>query len=396
MQYVFLLWALIVLPMPVPFKLPVVIAFGAIGMLLSLRPLMRHGVRRSTSTAATISLAAIAIAYVRGDPITPLFPTYVVFTMAAILMATLTQPMTMRDLERYKGGLIACSGLGIVVIGPMLNHTYAVTLVSLTGGSDYEATSGYQFISLVFGMGAICASALARKRKRAGLLAVALLILSAAGGGRGEAIAALLLCAVMLPWRMVAVAAVPVVGIVVALGLSDVVTMLPSIWRTIYAIQHADLGMRDVLAEQALKLGLSDVSLFVFGGGANIFQKTYGYPYGLYPHNIIIEVGLTFGVLGLVAAVGALLCLVGNFLMMAYAKKRNDTLFMIRAIQLLLFLVALKGGNFWTQGLLLYTLYSVPPTLPFKFSKTLQAKAADAWRPPTSYGLGHPDIDRIG
>ncbi|MDV4144357.1 hypothetical protein [Shimia sp. FJ5] len=66
--------------------------------------------------------------------------------------------------------------------------------------------------------------------------------------------------------------------------------------RFLVIFLNSDYGLRDVLFSQAIDLLLNDNRCFFFGCGFGAFQSHYQYPPELYPHNILLEALLTWGV----------------------------------------------------------------------------------------------------
>jgi hypothetical protein len=60
---------------------------------------------------------------------------------------------------------------------------------------------------------------------------------------------------------------------------------------------HADFGYRDVLLRQSFELLSDRWDCVLIGCGFNFFQVYYGYDAGMYPHNIFLELIITFGFL---------------------------------------------------------------------------------------------------
>ena len=62
-------------------------------------------------------------------------------------------------------------------------------------------------------------------------------------------------------------------------------------------IDGSAFGMRDVLFGQALQLLENEPRCLLFGCGFNYFQIYWSYEYGMYPHNILLEYAISYGVL---------------------------------------------------------------------------------------------------
>lgn len=113
-------------------------------------------------------------------------------------------------------------------------------------------------------------------------------------------------------------------------------------------IDQNNLGLRDILWIDGYKLLLNDVSFF--GNGFNYFQKYYNYSDSMYPHNILLELMIAYGVFGLLISILMVIGCVNLY------KKQNT----INIITLYIFLVLLKSGSlfnffsFWVISLLVY------------------------------------------
>lgn len=108
--------------------------------------------------------------------------------------------------------------------------------------------------------------------------------------------------------------------------------------RRINVLFSGDFSMRDILASQALTLIYENPLRLLFGGGFNYFQKYYGYEYGLYPHNLLLELIITFGLP--VGIVTILLLVLG---IIRVYKKQGLNIFMIIGLYMLIW--SLKSGS---------------------------------------------------
>ena len=113
-------------------------------------------------------------------------------------------------------------------------------------------------------------------------------------------------------------------------------------------------GNRDVLFVQSLDLLKSKFSCLFFGCGFNYFQVHYGYEFGMYPHNFILEMFITFGIL--VSIPILFLVLIG--LLSEYINKPK--LFFIYASSAYLLGIAFKSGT-------LISIYEFPIIIYFAF-----------------------------
>lgn len=131
--------------------------------------------------------------------------------------------------------------------------------------------------------------------KRALMLCIACLAswLAFMAGSRGELLAALMVSLLIMIFNGKYFI---VFGLVACAGLTAILTSDLALGR-FSAVLDGDYGMRDVLFSQAINLLSSDYKVFFFGCGYGCFQRVYGYPDSLYPHNFLLEFLISFGVL---------------------------------------------------------------------------------------------------
>lgn len=138
------------------------------------------------------------------------------------------------------------------------------------------------------------------------ILAILFLGLSVLGGARGESLIAtgilLLIFFGAAPKRTAA--AILFVSLSVLLSSSDFswIEDLTFVLRML-EVSKGDYGMRDVLSVQAISLLARDPLCIIFGCGPGYFQTAYGYEFGLYPHNILLEGLVIFGVPTMIIAI---------------------------------------------------------------------------------------------
>ncbi|MCX7256390.1 MAG: hypothetical protein NTZ64_06535 [Polaromonas sp.] len=175
---------------------------------------------------------------------------------------------------------------------------------------DYEAgvnsmeTLYSQEMSKFFGFGAMAAAFLAINGSGRQIkyfyfsLVLVFLLLSLLGGARGDSIFALALVIAYL------VISGSIRGL---LWLASILLMLYAAigdWSGIDNFQifqrmsglDGDFGQRDVLLAQSFELLLKEPVCMVFGCGLGYFQSYFGYPFGMYPHNVLVESFIVFGV----------------------------------------------------------------------------------------------------
>jgi hypothetical protein len=120
-------------------------------------------------------------------------------------------------------------------------------------------------------------------------------------------------------------------------------------------IETGSFGERDVLLAQSLSL-LSDHSFCIITGcGFNYFQHFFGYDYGMYPHNIVIEFLITYGAFISLPFFYLVVMGIRDF----YGSQRVDGFFVYFIF--FVFLTNLKSGS-------LISFMSIPVFLLFVFS----------------------------
>lgn len=126
-------------------------------------------------------------------------------------------------------------------------------------------------------------------------------LISLLGGGRGE-ILFLLVASVHITFhsglRGIVLGLVAILLIATFFTFADLSFLddLEIYKRFLVIFLNSDYGLRDVLFSQAIDLLLNDNRCFFFGCGFGAFQSHYQYPPELYPHNILLEALLTWGV----------------------------------------------------------------------------------------------------
>lgn len=104
-------------------------------------------------------------------------------------------------------------------------------------------------------------------------------------------------------------------------------------------LDTSNLGMRDVLASDAFELIGNNESCLIFGCGFNAFQYTYSYRFGLYPHNVLIELIVTYGLF--LSSLFIIIFMYGINKMRISGNLVNSFF----VIALYLFLIGLKSGT---------------------------------------------------
>ena len=133
------------------------------------------------------------------------------------------------------------------------------------------------------------------------LLFFVFVLIAILGAGRGEVLF-LLVASVLITFhsglRGIALGSSVIFLIAAFLTIADLnfLNDLEIYKRFLVVFLNSDYGLRDVLFSQAVDLLLDDNRCLFFGCGFGAFQSHYQYPLELYPHNILLEALLTWGV----------------------------------------------------------------------------------------------------
>ena len=129
--------------------------------------------------------------------------------------------------------------------------------------------------------------------------AISFLFLSVFGGARGDFIVSILVFVLIL-FRLYSlrfklffstVAVTAIICFLFAVDINDIV-----LYQRFQEVFEGYLGLRDVLLSQTADLLANEQICLISGCGFNFFQFYYGYEFSMYPHNIITELLITYGV----------------------------------------------------------------------------------------------------
>ncbi|AXK42842.1 hypothetical protein [Erythrobacter aureus] len=173
------------------------------------------------------------------------------------------------------------------------------------------------------------------------------LALSLIGGGRGDFIFALLTS--MLVLRKFYLAAFFFVLVLIGFVYSSAVDETLSAYSVLvgrFAAFSYSLGMRDTLLIDSFKLLFDNINCFTIGCGIGYFQSYYHYPMALYPHNVVIEMLISFGLVTTAALV--LLAVSGQ----KRVRERHGRSPNFEFMMVFFLLISVKSGTILTSFLL--------------------------------------------
>ncbi len=163
-----------------------------------------------------------------------------------------------------------------------------------------------QSVAFFYGLGAITAAYLWIHEKKSiyrvawVLLSIFLWLLCLLGGGRGEALFSIIVVAVIYLYFA------PKPTLAMLIPTTFLLMLFVKDWTFLedfntftrfLDLGSGNYGMRDDLFRDSLVLINDNLQCLVIGCGVGFFQHYYSYEFGLYPHNIIIEMVITFGLL---------------------------------------------------------------------------------------------------
>lgn len=233
----------------------------------------------------------------------------------------------------WRDGLVLISGVYIVSMKREADSEHAVAglyvvyvlailfLTVLIGGLDLAISPHFNFeyssdifetsvlysqgISKFYGFGALAgiylfAETSGRYSKWLyAFFSLVCLMLSVLGGARGDVLAMILVMMGFIAYRykrkfFLLVLILGVSLFILAVNWDHLAEQF-ILFKRFSQVAHGDYGMRDVLFTRALALLSDEPVCLMIGCGLGYFQYYYNFEFGLYPHNVILELVITFG-----------------------------------------------------------------------------------------------------
>lgn len=299
------------------------------------------------------------------------FHTHIKFSIAAILVTYLSSGSEFSSKIKIYDlaiALVASYLLFLVLISAVtIDGFIPVILYSAIPDADKSATTYSQGVSKIFLVAVIAIVFKVTHEKssppnKVGMIvaAVFLFVLSLAGGARGEVIAAIVTLTVIFAqsWKALLLSTLLLIllFIFVSFELENLIFLeqLPSIWRLVYAYESASWGERDTLLLESLALLLDKPRCVFFGCGLGYFQEYYGYEYGRYPHNWVVEFLISYGILVLIPVLG----LAASFVVKNYKNFSINERFLV-ILSCYFFIISLKSGSLLGDALLYGSFFSL-------------------------------------
>lgn len=184
-------------------------------------------------------------------------------------------------------------------------------------------------------------------------LALVFLGLSLLGGARGDSLFAVLVVAGIVFFKSKWFFAGSILAVsfaFITLSRTIYFTDFTIVYRLIYA--NNPFGYRDILWDRAIELLMQEPGCLIFGCGFGYYQTYYNFESGLYPHNLIIESMITWGVP--LTFLLIVLFTIGFFRVI----RATDSQFnLISAIFIYLGLISLKSGELTSAWIVLIGLF---------------------------------------
>ena len=225
--------------------------------------------------------------------------------MIIVMIAVFSKNFSISVFASTVAGTYLLSALVMMGTGASLDQ--AANTGSLVQ-TETDTLNNYQGLAHVFGVCATIFTVIAFASGRKGWVriflvgpALGFLMLTFYSGGRGELIAAVFVMLIIVSRSHVLAKLIILVAVTSILTYSDALYELQQsagYKRILYTIEHDDTGMRAQLFLEALQAyGDGNIFQIFFGQGLNAFQDIYGYDWGFYPHNFLIEMLLTSGII---------------------------------------------------------------------------------------------------
>ena len=212
---------------------------------------------------------------------------------------------------------------------------------------DLGVNASYsQGVSKFYGLAAVSAFLYLQRfkgnRYLLGIATIFFLLVSFFGGGRGDFLAAILTIIVFSKLRLRHIAVM--VFLIIMLMFVDwesIMAVVPAFRR--YEAMLGSFGYRDVLVSQSLQLLGREPQCLLWGCGIGFFQFYWGYPSGMYPHNLILESIISYG--AVFTLIIAVLFLMGCGVV--YRREGRGSFFL--AFSFFFLVVGLKSGGLLTS-----------------------------------------------
>lgn len=335
-----------------------VLAAAMIGFII-ITDMVRSRLKRSTMATMAVYIVVVAYglvnSYANGadDFAVQSIWLDVILTLSGISLAL---TLFLRDGVLFSRGVnlsLTLFGLIFVLVtvstgGIILSMPPAFNFEYFRATSE-ESVAEYSLgVSSYYGLMGIIASHLfsgthdTRARIFYGLMTALFLSLCLLGGGRGEiGFATVIILSSFLAGRLRGLIVVAVVlGVIVAyVGAQDAAALQDIVFvQRFYDLVGGDLSYRDILFDQAIQLLLENVRCLILGCGMGYFQHYNAYEFSMYPHNIVMEGIISFGL----PLTGAAIFLV-VWGVWRYTKLKRDVDAVI-PVYAFAFLVGLKSG----------------------------------------------------
>lgn len=257
-----------------------------------------------TLLLASQALYVFMIGYVDYEYFIIRYALYVI-QMLIVLIAVFSKNFSIRVFTGVVVGVYLLSA--VVLLGTGVSFTMAASAGSLVK-TGADTLNNYQALAHVFGVCATIFAVIALRRGSGSWLrvwfagpALGFLVLAFFSGGRGELIASVFMILISFSQSHLLIKLVMLTTIISAQIYYDVINELQQsagYTRILYAIENKDSGMRvQLFLEGFQAYGDGNIFQIFFGQGVNAFQHTYNYAWGFYPHNFLIEMLLTSGLL---------------------------------------------------------------------------------------------------
>ncbi len=287
-------------------------------------------------------------------------PTTILIALLGLFIASQRTPVVTRSDAQILVLYIATFLLATLALGGLILSLPPYFVFQAQSDWHGSSVSYSQGVSKFFGFGLVLCGFLLQAERSVKLQILLLfpsltfLLLAFVGGGRGDALTALIIFLFVVMIRLPLKAKIPAIIIIVMLtglfvrniNLDDLV-----IFRRLSIILEGSAGARDEIYAEAIGMLADKVQCAVIGCGFDYFQFALQQDVGRYPHNQLIESMIVWGIpLTLVTMSYTVIGLYKSF----REDGRNDA---FPFIALFFFFIAMKSGSVVSSWLFVISVF---------------------------------------
>lgn len=256
---------------------------------------------------ALLYLYGLVLATIMGDPSNAMsaLPTTILVTSLGLFILSQSAQGVTRSNASILILYIIIFMLMTVVFGGLVLSMPPHFVFEVQTESYGSAVSYSQGVSRFFGLGLVLCGFLLQSERSAKLKALFLflsalfLLLAFLGGGRGDALAALIVFLFIVMIRMplkAKISTIVVMGLLIGLFIANVNLEDLVIFRRLRIIMQGSMGSRDKIYADAVALLADRFQCLAIGCGFDYYQYALQLTAGRYPHNQLLEAIIVWGI----------------------------------------------------------------------------------------------------